>query len=649
MSNPGEPTMIADALVLTALDGLSLRRWRDWGMIERDWAIHATLGERYGRIVVVSYGDGRDHEVAEGLGSTVSCICNEEGLKRAAFVAGVPARVAESLGGCSSVLVRTDQMAGGDAALGIARRLRGDGLRVGLVARGGYPRSRFAAWEFGAGSSQAAQAAAAEGRLCRNADVVVGTTRSMIDDLCWRHGIEADRTRLVPNYVLDSRAPVEASGREAGLILFAGRLEGQKRLELLIDAVGQLPADLRARVRLAIIGEGSRQSALRARAGRAGIDATFEGRLPHADLIERMERCAIYAQASGYEGHPKAVLEAMGTGAALLVADAPGLRDVVQDGVTGLVAPGEPEALARALERLLRDPDLRARLGGAASKHVRKKLALERIAELEADAQRRAMALAGSGPAPTPGDVLWEPTLLDADPIDAARAFAASVRGYARRLEPDRHARFAMALDRPIDEIQNWAAMDFGRGVHPKHDLMGYHDFFVERIAPGQRVIDLGCGYGAVSLSIAQRSRADVTGMDLSSQSLAQAREAAGGRDLADRVRFLLGDITETRAEGRFDVIVLSNVLEHIASREHRLRTWVRWYEPGRVLIRVPAFDRDWKVPFKKALGLDWRGDPTHETEYTERSLRQEMGRAGLVVTELIRRWGEFWLCAEPG
>lgn len=65
--------------------------------------------------------------------------------------------------------------------------------------------------------------------------------------------------------------------------------------------------------------------------------------------------------------------------------------------------------------------------------------------------------------------------------------------------------------------------------------------------------------------------------------------------------------------------------------------------EARRALIRVPLFERDWRVPLKRQLGVEWRLDPTHETEYTLESFRAEMDEAGLRVTEQMLRWGEIW------
>ena len=136
--------------------------------------------------------------------------------------------------------------------------------------------------------------------------------------------------------------------------------------------------------------------------------------------------------------------------------------------------------------------------------------------------------------------------------------------------------------------------------------------------------------------------------MDWSGTNLEKADQAAKESGSETRLAFTLGDITTDRVDGQFDVLVLSNVLEHLVDRPALLRKWVQWYQPRRVLIRVPAFDREWRAPWKKELGVDWRLDDTHETEYTHAQLTDELREGGLEITETVTRWGEYWVCTTP-
>ncbi len=328
--------------------------------------------------------------------------------------------------------------------------------------------------------------------------------------------------------------------------------------------------------------------------------------------------------------------------------DGPGLGEVVRDGITGLRVGDDVGSIAEGIVRLLGDAPLRGRLGAAASAWVRANVSLERVLELEAAAHSRAIALARSSARGVHAEVRFAPTLTGVSVEDAVSAWKLSLAGFARRLCAKDRARFLAGLDAPLYEMQGSAAIEGEGGLHPKHRLMRYHDFFVERIKPGERVVDLGCGVGALACAIARRAGARVLGMDWSERNLGRAREAAVVSPAVD-AGWMLGDITKERASGRFDAVVLSNVLEHLQDRPALLARYREWYEPSRFLIRVPAFEREWRVPWKKELGVEWRLDPTHETEYTESQLRSELREAGLRVTELIARWGEFWCVAQPG
>lgn len=241
--------------------------------------------------------------------------------------------------------------------------------------------------------------------------------------------------------------------------------------------------------------------------------------------------------------------------------------------------------------------------------------------------------------------VRWTPDLLDLEADELARAWERSLHGFAKRLDPKKRERFLAALDSAVYPMMGEAAVAAsGTGLHPKHAMTRYHDFFCEHIGPDENVIDLGCGIGALARSIADRRNARVTGMDFSPESLERAAELCDG--CVPKPVFVSGDVTVDRAHGHFDCIVLSNVLEHIADRVGMLAKWREWYRASKLLIRVPAFERDWRVPWKKSLGVEWRLDLTHETEHTEAELCSEVSAAGWKTTEVYTRWGELYLVA---
>jgi 2-polyprenyl-3-methyl-5-hydroxy-6-metoxy-1,4-benzoquinol methylase len=180
-------------------------------------------------------------------------------------------------------------------------------------------------------------------------------------------------------------------------------------------------------------------------------------------------------------------------------------------------------------------------------------------------------------------------------------------------------------------------------GIHPKHRIMRYHDFFVARIRPGESVLDVGCGKGELAHDLAEHG-ARVTGIDVSEDALSFARS----RFASSRLELVHADALTWTPPHAFDVVVLSNVLEHIRERVGLLRRLAELVQPSRILIRVPVLERDWQVILRRELGLPYFSDPTHETEYDERQLEDEVRAAGLRLTEVQRRWGEIWATAEP-
>lgn len=437
---------IADAWVHVQCAYTSLQRLRETGLYAREGPFFARLGPRFGTIVIVSYGQA-DGLLARSLappgfrGRLVS-IDNSLGLEPARFQASVPERVCRALdeAGATSALVYTDQHYGGEVAVASARELRRLGMRTGLVARGGYHWSRFEAHDHGTDSMRAARAATLEGELCRAADLVIGSTRAMIEDLAWRHALPAGRFRLIPNFVLGSGPAPDFATRDRGLVLSVGRLEAQKRHDLLIRAFASV-APAFPGSRLVIIGEGSLQEPLGRLIQELGVPAEIRPRIGHEELRGLMRSCRAYAQVSSLEGHPKTIIEALSAGAPTLVTRSPGVDDEITPGVTGLVAQGTAGSVAQGLSTLLGDEALSQALSAAAAQDIASRLSLDAVVPEYVRAMTDAMAAAGEGTAVPASAVRFDQTLLNAPARVGAMEFVGAIAAFARRLEDaDREA-----------------------------------------------------------------------------------------------------------------------------------------------------------------------------------------------------------------
>jgi len=180
--------------------------------------------------------------------------------------------------------------------------------------------------------------------------------------------IPAAKLRLVHNPILVPDPRPETNPEP--LILNVGRLVHQKAQDVLLEAFAMVTAEA-PDWRLAIVGEGPDLPALKSRATTLGIADKIEF-IGRADPWPFYARAAIFALPSRYEGTSNALLESMTVGIPPVISDkSGGGLDVVTDGVSGLIAPvDDPKALADALRRLIRDPDLRRRIGRAAALSV---------------------------------------------------------------------------------------------------------------------------------------------------------------------------------------------------------------------------------------------------------------------------------------
>ncbi|MEZ6317166.1 MAG: glycosyltransferase family 4 protein [Phycisphaerales bacterium] len=378
-----------DACVLCLPDRVSLTMWHRAGRLDQQRPLLERLAESPRGLVVVADHDPKDEEIAERLPANTRLVGFDPR-------ADVGAATLDALGpGLRDlrIVVRTHQLHDGGASARIAGALRAQGAIVGRIARGGHVRSRFIARELGPDAPEARTAGQIERELCLTSDLVVGTTGKMVDDLAWRWGLSADRTRVIPNFIDDDQPIGEPDEREPGRVLIVGPLLAHKNTDMVVRAIGAMPRAARGSVSLELIGDGPEAPRLRALADELDVHMVHEPSLPHAAVLGRMRTCSAYVQASSYEQHPISLIEAMGAGAAVIVANSPGLGVVIDNGVSGVLVPGGPESFTYALSGVLEDDGWREMLGRSAAVAARRRFGITHVAALDAEAMTTAIEL----------------------------------------------------------------------------------------------------------------------------------------------------------------------------------------------------------------------------------------------------------------
>ena len=203
----------------------------------------------------------------------------------------------------------------------------------------------------------------------------VSVITSRLHRLLLSDGVDENRVHLIPPGVDPSlfEGPFEDpfAGIRRPRVLFVGRLAPQKGVSTLVEAAGLLK-DPSARILL--VGDGPERPKLERDAERLGVGDRlhFVGFFAHDRLPAVFAHADLLVLPSLYEELGTVLLEAMQAALPIVASKTGGIPDVIDNGVNGmLVPPGDPEALARAIDCLLADRKLACRLSEGAQERAK--------------------------------------------------------------------------------------------------------------------------------------------------------------------------------------------------------------------------------------------------------------------------------------
>ncbi|MBI4544335.1 MAG: glycosyltransferase family 4 protein [Gemmatimonadetes bacterium] len=371
-------------LALFFTRGVSLGAWAEVGMLERELSIYRRLAEHGVRVRFITYGGEADRSFSDRLGP-IGLIPLQPGASGRRHLRQLVTQHWRDL--AATDVFKTNQLEGADLALW-CKRLFGKKL----IVRCGYPYSADVQEQTG-DRAVIERALRAERRAFRAAERVVVTSEWARQYSMERHGLPGEKIHVIPNYVVtDVFRPLPGAEKVHDLVCIA-RASPQKNVEGLLSALEILKARGRE-VRLLLIGGAGHGGAARERVRAAGLDVKLEGNVASFALPRLLHSARTFVLPSHYEGHPKALLEAMSCGLPCIGAAVRGIREVIMHGETGYLCGTTAEEIADAIARLLDDPELQRRLGSAARKYVLERFALDRVVELEMAVLDEVMAAA---------------------------------------------------------------------------------------------------------------------------------------------------------------------------------------------------------------------------------------------------------------
>lgn len=357
-------------LVLFFTRGISLLQWDKIGIFEREVALYKRIQGEGIDVTFVTYGDAQELSYAKRLPG-IRILCNRWGLPLKHYEKLLI--ILHSWHLLRADVFKTNQTNGADIALHAARI-----YHKPLIARCGYMWSYFVSHEYGDDSELKQRAQKIEKQVFTNADRVVVTTRQMKQHIMEKYGVTNSKVEIIPNYVqTDVFRPNKNDTLRQGHILFIGRLEYQKNLFALFEAIQGLDVELN------IVGDGSQRKDLEKLALENKINVQFLGNRPHTELPQYFNKAEIFILPSLYEGHPKALLEAMSCGVPVIGTNVPGIRELICHRETGYLCGTSPSEIRTAIQEVLSDKKLQIKLGENARKFVVYNFSIERILDME--------------------------------------------------------------------------------------------------------------------------------------------------------------------------------------------------------------------------------------------------------------------------
>lgn len=360
----GEPFSIG----LFMSRGLSLFSWDRNGILEREMALYQEFVRRGHKVAVFSWGKREERAYHDRFPDIQICH-NHLNLPTPLYEWGLPFIHGRVLRCCD--VLKTNQ------ASSVPMALRAGTIHGRpVVMRFGFMWSLNSERANGRDHPLTKEAVRIEKTGFRDSDMIICTTPAMAENIGSRAPEAMTKTFVVPNYVNSKVLP---PGRWGDDILYdvisVGRLSEEKNQAAIISAARK------NRARTLIVGDGPLKNELQQQA--CGSEVEFIDRLSQADLFNVMTKSRLFVLASEYEGHPKALIEAMYAGVPVIGTDVPGINSLIEHGETGRLCLPDSKSLADAIRQALDDPDGTARMAEKARCMALERYSLEGVADQE--------------------------------------------------------------------------------------------------------------------------------------------------------------------------------------------------------------------------------------------------------------------------
>jgi glycosyltransferase involved in cell wall biosynthesis len=342
---------------------MSIEKWERSGVLERELALYGAMLDLGVQITLLTYGDQNDKNSPLLKDTRIDVIPIYSMVKRPrkkifrilqSFI--LPFYLLKYFQNFH--IIKSNQMFGAWVVIILARLVRAKSVvRCGfekysnVIETNPFFLKKFFYWVLSYISYKCA-------------DHVILTTHSMMSFVHKEFKIPLDGMVIIPNYVdIDRYSPGRVC-KKNGKLVFVGRISYAKNITLLLDSVKNSGYEID------MIGDGEDLSEMQKYAKKINVKANFIGRLTGNKISNIIPSYEIFISTSRYEGHPKALIEAMSCGLPCICTDVRGNNDVINDNINGILCKEDASIISSKISTLMLNNSLKKDIGRMARKDI---------------------------------------------------------------------------------------------------------------------------------------------------------------------------------------------------------------------------------------------------------------------------------------
>ena len=361
---------------------VSLKTWADVGNLDRELEIYKRLSKKLKDVNMVTYGGKGDRVYAKNLGEISLLSTTWYKSPRITLLHLLLNYLPQIY---RSDILKTNQIPGSEIPIWLKKHF---GKK--LIVRCGYLHSYFIKNQ---SKDQKAinEAIQLEKKAFSCADMGIVTSSWQRDIVIKQYNIEPAKIKVIPNYVVTDVFKTHSEIQKKYDLIFVGRSGNQKNINNLLKAIQYLKTKNK-NISLIMIGGCCDNNEIREIVNQYRLNVTYKGNVPNFELPYILNQAKVFILPSYYEGHPKALLEAMSCELPCVGSDVVGIKEDIQHMETGYLCKTDYKSIANAIETVLSDDLLQKKIGENAREYILKKYSIDKILKMELEVIQEVVA-----------------------------------------------------------------------------------------------------------------------------------------------------------------------------------------------------------------------------------------------------------------